>query len=199
MRPTVRFLSDELIRQIISEATDILCTLGIEIHNRNVLAMLSDCGCAVDMGKNHAVLTDEIIDKSLKAAPASFGLYNVARKRTHDFSGKNLDFNTGATALNIIDSQDSKIRKAVTTDYINFVKVTEQLDNIASTSTALISTDVSEEISDSYRLYLSLLYGSKPVVTGAFTIESFEVMKDFQLAVRGASEALKEKPLTVFS
>jgi len=199
MRPTIKFLSDRLVRQIVSEATDILCTLGVEIHNKTVLDMLSDCGCAVDMEKSHAVLTNEIIEKSLKATPASFGLYDVAGKQTHDLAGDNVYFTPGSTALNILDSRERKMRKAVTADYVNFVKMTEQLDNIASTSTALISTDVPEGISDSYRLYLSLLYGSKPVVTGAFTIESFEVMKDFQLAVRGASAALKEKPLTVFS
>lgn len=199
MRPTIKFLSDELIRQIISEATEILCTLGVEIHNKTVLDILSDCGCTVDMEKSHAVLTNEIIEKTLKAAPASFGLYDVAGKQTHDFSGDKVYFTPGSTALHILDSQERKMRKAVTADYVNFVKVTEQLDNIASTSTALISTDVTEGISDSYRLYLSLLYGSKPVVTGSFTIESFEVMKDFQLAVRSTSEALKEKPLTIFS
>jgi trimethylamine--corrinoid protein Co-methyltransferase len=199
MRPKIKFLSDELVRQIISEATNILCKLGVEIHNEKVLTMLSDCGCKVDMEKNHAVLTEEIIEKSLKVAPGSFGLYDIAGKQTHDFSGDNVYFTPGSTALHILDSQARKMRKAVTADYVNFVKVAEQLNNIASTSTALISTDVPEGISDSYRLYLSLLYSSKPVVTGAFTIESFEVMKDFQLAVRGTSEALKEKPLTIFS
>jgi trimethylamine--corrinoid protein Co-methyltransferase len=199
VRPTIRFLTDDLIRQIISEATDILCRLGIEIHNEKVLAMLSDCGCPVDMEKTHVVLTNAIIDKALKAAPASFGLYDVDGKQTHDFSGDNVYFTPGSTALHILDSKDGKMRRAITADYVKFVKLAEQLDNIASTSTALISTDVPEEISDSYRLYLSLLYGSKPVVTGAFTIESFEVMKDFQLAVRGTSEALKKKPLTIFS
>jgi trimethylamine--corrinoid protein Co-methyltransferase len=199
MRPTIRFLTEELVRKIISEAEEILCTLGVEIHNRTVLDMLSDCGCSVDMEKSHAVLTEEIIEKSLKAAPASFGLYDINGKQTHDLAGDNVYFTPGSTALHILDSQARKMRKAVTADYVNFVKVAEQLGNIASTSTALISTDVPEGISDSYRLYLSLLYGSKPVVTGAFTIESFEVMKDFQLAVRGTSEALKEKPLTIFS
>ncbi len=199
MRPTIRFLTDELIREIISEATDILCTLGVEINNKTVLDMLSDYGCSVDLKKNHAVLTKEIIEKSLKTVPSTFGLYDILGNQTHDFSGDNVYFTPGSTALNILDSQERKMRKAVTADYVNFVKVTEQLDNIASTSTALISTDVPEAISDSYRLYLSLLYGSKPVVTGAFTIESFEVMKDFQLAVRGTSDALKEKPLTIFS
>jgi trimethylamine:corrinoid methyltransferase-like protein len=78
VRPTIRFLTDELIREIVSEATHILCTLGIEIHNKTVLTMLSAYGCRINMEKNHAVLTHDIIDKALKTAPESFGLYDVA-------------------------------------------------------------------------------------------------------------------------
>ncbi len=199
MRPTIRFLTDELIREIVSEAIDILCTLGVEIHNKKVLGMLSDCGCRINMEKHHAVLTNESIEKALKAAPESFRLYDVTGKQTHDFSGHNVYFTPGSTALNILDSQAGKMRRPVTVDYVNFVKVTEQLEHIASASTALIPADVPEKISDSYRLFLSLLYGRKPVVTGAFTIESFNVMKDLQIAVRGSGEGLKAKPLTVFS
>jgi len=66
-------------------------------------------------------------------------------------------------------------------------------------SGAVLLADVPAEISDSYRLFLSLLCCAKPVVTGAFTIEAFEVMKDLQLAVRGTRGALAEKPLTIFS
>ena len=199
MRPTIRFLTDELIQEIVYEATHILCTLGIEIHNKTVLAMLSDFGCRIDMEKRHVVLSHEIVDKALKTAPESFGLYDVTGKQTHNFSGRNVYFTPGSTALHILDCQAGKMRKPVTADYINFVKVAEQLNHIASTSTALIPADVPERISDSYRLFLNLLYGTKPVVTGAFTIESFNVMKDFQLAIRQSSEALKEKPLTIFS
>ena len=199
MRPTVRFLTDELIKKTVSEASDILCALGVEIHNEGVLAMLRDCGCRVDVEKSRAVLTERVIAESLKAAPESFSLYDVGGKRTHDFSGQNVYFTPGSTSLHILDSQTGTMRRPTTADYTNFVKVAEQLDHIASTSTALIPADVPAEISDSYRLFLNLLYGNKPVVTGAFTIESFEVMKDFQLAVRGSPAALKEKPLTVFS
>jgi trimethylamine--corrinoid protein Co-methyltransferase len=199
MRPTIKFLSDELTRKILSEAIDILCTLGVEIHNKTVLDMLSDCGCKVDIKKHHAILTGRIIDKALETAPESFGLYDVTGKQTHSFSEHNVYFTPGSTALNILDSHTEKMRKPVTGDYVNFVKVTEQLNNIASSSTAMICSDVTEEISDSYRLFLSLLYGNKPVVTGAFTIESFNVMKELQLAVRGSEKTLKEKPLTIFS
>jgi trimethylamine--corrinoid protein Co-methyltransferase len=79
------------------------------------------------------------------------------------------------------------------------VKLTSGLAHIASQSTALIPADVQERIADSHRLDLSLLYGEKPVVTGAFTIDGFEVMRDLQLAVRGSAEALRQKPLCVFS
>ncbi|UCG57014.1 MAG: trimethylamine methyltransferase family protein [Phycisphaerales bacterium] len=199
MRPKIRFLTDELIEKIVSEATDILCTLGVEVHNDAVLAMLSDHGCPIDKGKCHVTFTSAVIERALKDAPESFGLYDVTGKQTHDFSGFNVYFTPGSTALNILDAQSGQMRRPITADYVDFVKVTEQLDHIASTSTALIPADVPESISDSYRLFLSLLYGSKPVVTGAFSIESFEVMKDFQVAVRQSLGALKEKPLTIFS
>ncbi len=199
MRPTLRILTDELINKIISEAILVLCRLGIEIHNQVILEMLADSGCKVDMKKNHVFLTPEIVEKSLRSAPDSFRFFDVTGKQTHDFSGNNVYFTPGSTSLNILDSESGKMRRASTGDYVNFVKVTEQLDYIASTSTALIPFDVNEKISDSYRLFLSFLYGKKAVVTGAFTIESFEVMKDFQLAIRGTKQALKEKPLTIFS
>jgi len=42
MRPILRFLDDELIERIISEARDVLCKLGVEINNKNILSMLQD-------------------------------------------------------------------------------------------------------------------------------------------------------------
>jgi trimethylamine--corrinoid protein Co-methyltransferase len=99
----------------------------------------------------------------------------------------------------VLDYESGAIRPPATADYVDYVKVAGRLEHIASQSTAMIPADVHERVSDSYRLFLSLLYGAKPVVTGTFTIESFQVMKDLQIAVRGSGEALAEKPLTVFS
>ena len=42
MRPKIKFLNDKLIDQIISEAISILCELGVEIHNKEVLSMLGE-------------------------------------------------------------------------------------------------------------------------------------------------------------
>jgi trimethylamine--corrinoid protein Co-methyltransferase len=153
----------------------------------------------VDIDKSHAVFTEDLINKSLETVPPSFKLYDVNGNQTHDFSGYNVHFTPGSAALNILDHQSNKIRKPATKDYIDYVKIVSQLKNIASQSTAFIPADVHENISDSYRLFLSLLYCKKPVVTGAFTIGSFEVMKDFLVTVRGSEEELRKKPLTIFS
>jgi len=87
MRPSVRFLSDELIKKILEEARDILCKLGVSIHNKGVLDMLSGFGAKVDTSKSHVFFTEDIIDKALKSTPASFKLYDVHGNETHDFSG----------------------------------------------------------------------------------------------------------------
>ena len=73
-RPTIRFLDDSLIEQIVSEATRVLCTLGVNIHNKTVLSILSDHGASADMGKLHVLFTEEIIERALKTAPSSFRL-----------------------------------------------------------------------------------------------------------------------------
>ena len=199
MRPTVRFLDDELIGMIVAEGRSILCTLGVELHNDAVIALLGDHGARIKKETRRAYLTDDIIDKALGHAPHSFRLYDVTGKEAVDLSGLNVNFTPGSAAINILDAATNRIRKPTTSDYVRYAKLMCKMGNIASQSTALIPADVHERISDSYRLYLSLLYCEKPVVTGTFTIEGFEIMKDLQLAVRGSKENLASKPLTVFS
>jgi trimethylamine--corrinoid protein Co-methyltransferase len=199
MRPTLRLLDDSLIERIIAEARELLCKLGVEIHNPAVLEMLADHGAEVDKNNSMARLTDDAIDKALATVPRAFKLYDVLGNETHDLQGGNVYFTPGSAAINILDASSGEMRPPATADYIRYVKLTSRLAHIAAQSTAFIPADVHERISDSYRLYLSLLYGEKPVVTGAFTIEAFEIMKDLQLAVRGSEQALRGKPLTVFS
>jgi trimethylamine--corrinoid protein Co-methyltransferase len=199
MRPVVRFLSDELIENIISEARGVLCRLGVEIHNKNILSLLQENGAKVEMDKSHVLLTDQIIDRALKTVPQSFRLFDVLGNETHDFSGHKVYFTPGSAALNILDSDTGEIRRPTTTDYVRYAKLVSRLGHIASQSTAFIPADVHEKISDSYRLYLSLLFCEKPVVTGAFTIEAFGIMRDLQLAIRGTKEELAARPLTIFS
>ena len=199
MRPTLQLLDTALVGRILDEARDVLATLGVEIHNDEVLALLADHGASVDRPAQRARIPGALVDQALAAAPRSIRLYDVLGSQTHDLSGNNVHFTPGSAAILVLDSATGTMRKPTTADYVRYVKVLSGLPNIAAQSTALIPADVTEKVQDSYRLFLSLLYGEKPVVTGAFTIESFAVMRDMQLAVRGSAQALREKPLTIFS
>lgn len=199
MRPTVRFLSNELIERIIAEGRNLMCTLGIEIHNDLALSLLSDNGGRVDKSNHRVYFNQSLIDRAITLTPHSFKLYDTLGNEAVDLSGFNVNFTPGSAAINILDNATNRFRKPTTQDYVRYAKLMCKMNNIASQSTAMIPSDVHEEISDSYRLYLSLLYCEKPIVTGAFTIEAFEIMKNLQVAVRGSEKKLKAKPLTIFS
>jgi trimethylamine--corrinoid protein Co-methyltransferase len=199
MRPVVRFLSDALVEQIIAEARGILAELGIEIHNAGIVDMLADHGARVDTARNRAFLGDAVIDRALQTAPRAVPLYDLFGRQTHDLSGHNVHFTPGSAAINILDPQSGTARPPTTADYVRYAKLIGRLDHLASQSTALVPADVPANISDSIRLYLSLMCCAKPVVTGCFTVDAFHVMKDLQLAVRGSEAELKARPLTVFS
>jgi trimethylamine--corrinoid protein Co-methyltransferase len=199
MRPTVRFLSDDLLEKIVSEAKTLLCELGVEIHNDGILSMLSDHGADVDIESQRVRLTADILETSLSTVPAEFYLYDVTGSETHHFSDNNVYFTPGSAAINVLDGSTNRMRPPLTRDYTDYLRVVSQMEHVASQSTALIPSEVPEKISDSYRLYLSLLFCEKPVVTGAFTIEGFDLMKEFLLAVRGSRSELEKKPLAIFS
>ncbi len=199
MRPSVRFLDQSLIDRIVAEARELLCTLGVQISNPGVLSLLGDNGARVDQEKQRAYLTPEIIDKSLATVPRAFKLYDTKGNEAVDFSGEIVNFTPGSTAINILDHGSLSVRRPNTADYVRYTKLMASMEHVASQSTAMVAADVHERISDSYRLYLSLLYCDKPVITGAFTASAFEIMKNLQLAVRGSANELAAKPLTVFS
>ena len=176
-----------------------MCKLGIEIHNDTMLSLLADHGATIDKNTNRVFFKQSIIDKALASSPHSFKLYDVLGNQAVDLSGFNVNYAPGSAAIYILDGKTNNIRRPLANDYTQYVKLMCKMNNIASQSTAMVPADVHEKISDSYRLYLSLLFCEKPVVTGAFTIEAFEIMKELQIAVRGSKENLAAKPVTIFS
>ena len=75
MRPRARFLSDDLADKIVDEAMEVLCALGVELHNPGLVAALADRGAKVDGPR--VVFTHDIIESALNTVPGSFQLHDV--------------------------------------------------------------------------------------------------------------------------
>jgi trimethylamine--corrinoid protein Co-methyltransferase len=199
MRPTLRFLDTDLAGRIVNEAFELLATLGVNVQNENAASLLLDHGARVSDETGRVILPEALVLRSIESAPSGFALYDVLGNQTHDLSGDNVHFTPGSSGITVLDEESGEVRAPVTSDFVRFAKLTSRMQYIEAQSTAFICKDVPEEVQDSYRLFLCLLCCEKPVVTGAFTIESYGLMRDMQIAVRGSAEELAAKPLTIFS
>ena len=199
MRPRLRFLSDELIERILDEAYKLLATKGVTLPHEELLARLADAGCPVDTESKCVRMPREVVEAAVRSAPGQIELWNIAGENCCDLSGDNVHFTPGSTAIKMLDERTRLIRAASIDDMLRYGKLVEQLDAIDYSSTAVVPNDVPNAIGDSIRLYALLKGTSKAIVTGAFTIDGFNVMAEMLLAVRGTREALREKPFTIFS
>jgi trimethylamine--corrinoid protein Co-methyltransferase len=192
-------LAPDVVLSIVGEAKEALATLGIAVHDDETLDRLADRGARIEREARRAFLPPSVVDAALSPAPATVQLFDVSGAMTHEIGGDRQYFAPGSSATLVLDADTQTARPPTTRDYVRYVHVVESLSLMAAQSTAFIPADVPADISDSYRLYLSLARGRKPVVTGTFTASGFAVMHDLQVVVRGTEDQLRQKPLTIFT
>lgn len=194
-RPVLEMLSREMIEKIIGEALDILEKVGVFVENEESLKLLKEAGMKMKGGR--VFITEKLVRDALETPPSSIKIYDRSGNLKMVLEGNNVYFVPGSTAVYFLDSE-GKMRKPVTQDYISYARLVDYLHYLDGQSTAMIPSDIPKEIADRYRLYLSLLHCTKPIVTGTFVKEGFEPMKEMLVAVRGSEENLRGKPLTIF-
>ncbi len=196
MRPKLELLDRSLVNRILGEALELLDTLGTKVGTREALDLLGSAGARVE--GDIARLPTKLIQRALDSAPHEFFLYTRSGEPAVHYGGNDVHFDPGSSCLNILDSDTQQPRPAISADLVRMVQATEMLSEFAAQSTAMVCNDVSSEIGDWYRLLLVLWYSDKPIVTGAFSIPTLQIMLDLLAADAGSVEALKEKPRAVF-
>jgi trimethylamine--corrinoid protein Co-methyltransferase len=197
-RPKLELLSRPFIKKIVAEALVLLEKQGVFVENKEALRLLREAGMKIDEPAKRALISPELVEKCLSTAPAVIKLYDRFGDKEFIVGEDWVHFNPGSAAVTILDHGTQAERKAVTDDLVRFTRLVDCLPNYDFQSTGLISSDVPEEIADSYRLYICLQYSSKPAVTGTFRVEGFQPMYEMLLAVRGSAKSLAERPLAIF-
>ena len=198
IRPTIKLLNDDTIRRILDEAYQLLEDPGVRVHSDRALELLDGAGAKIDRQSRVARIPPDVTRRALETVPRSFHLYNTAGEPAVHYGGDDVHFDPGSAAIEILDHGSTHSRQPVTADLIAATRLGEVLLTIDAISTCLVCADVPEAIGDLYRLFLVLLNARKPVVTGAFAVETWSVMHEMLVAVRGSADALREKPLAVF-
>ncbi len=198
IRPKLEFLSRRAVDRALDEAYDLLLDPGVRVHYQEALELLADSGAAVDRESRVAKIPRSIAEQAVETAPSSFYLYDLDGEPVVHYGDDDVHFDPGSAAIEIADHEAKESRVPVTGDCENFVRLAEMLPQIDALATSIVCGDVPEAMKDWYRLYLLLLYGRKPIVTGTFAIESFSIMHELLVAVAGNAGALAEKPRAIF-
>jgi len=197
-RPRVQFLDPALIPQILDEAFGILENPGVIFQWMPALELLADFGAEVNFETNTAHIPRALVERALGTAPREFFLYDAHGEIKVRYSGDAIQYDPGSSALWMYDSVTHDYREPNTRDFVRYARLADALPAFDAISTAFIPQDVPNEMADLYRLYLCLRCSDKPVVTGAFAVDTMQVMRELLRATRGSDDALKQKPRAVF-
>ncbi len=198
MRPSLQVLPTDIIPQVIDEALQLLQSPGIKVGSLEAIDLLHSSGAIVDQIDGVVQLPEEVVLNALKSVPREFSLFNSLGEPVVQYSGDQVHFNPGSSGVHMLDSETMEHRPSQTSDLIQIVQIADVLSEYDAQSTAVICHDVPEEIGDLYRLYLVLLYSEKPIVTGAFSIETSQVMFDLLSISAGNTQEAVDKPRAIF-
>ncbi len=194
----MKLLSTETIQQILDETLQMLRSTGVKVLAPEARQLLAAAGGEVDEGYEVVRLPETLARDALSKVPKNFSLFDRYGEERVKYGGDAVHFDPGSSGVNVLDPNTGEHRPARTPDLVRLVQVAEGLPQMDAQSTAVVCADVPEAIGDIYRLYLLLLYSSKPIVTGAFSSSTTELMIDMLVLAAGGREQLIQKPLAVF-
>jgi len=196
--PTLQLLSRNDIETIHLASMKLLEEVGVVIYNDTALKLLVDAGVEVNFHKKFAHIPQYLIEECLVKAPSTIKLYSRDGKNNRVLEGNRVTFNPGSVALFILDSRTRKIRRPLSKDLANLIKLTDALEYIHAQSTALVISDAPTNVVDRYRLYIVLKNSPKVIITGTFTIDGLYDMKRMLETVAGGEKELARKPIAIF-
>jgi len=197
-RPKIEVLDRDEVAEIHWRSLNILSRVGVKIDHAEALKMLQSIGAEVDFNKNIAKIPEYIVREALKKAPASVRLYHRDGKQYIELYGWNTYFVVGSAAFYYMDWKTDEVRRPLSKDLADVAKVTDALPNTHIMSTALVPADIPEIVADRWRMYVVIKNCSKPIDTGAFTVEGVPDAAKLIASIVG-EENVGKKPFMIFA
>jgi len=200
MRPTLNVLSDELKREIVEEAKRILADYGMEIRGAGLRQRLIDHGLQLDASGKRLLFPADVVERAIETAPKAFTLYTRDGKPHAELGGNSVHFVPGSSGLKIQDHRSGETRLSNSTDFVEYARLCDGLEHIAYLATAFSTNqDIESQVSDAWRLYMTLTTSRKPVVSGAFTEHGVPRMVEMMQLFRADRAELIARPMSIFT
>lgn len=200
MRPALKTLSDELTRKILDEAMRLMAETGMEIRGAQLKARLLEHGLETDASGKRVLFPADVVARAIETAPSSFTLFDRDGNPYTEIGANNVHYVPGSSGLKILDHRSGETRLANSTDFIEYARLCDGLEHIAYLATAFSTNeDIESQVSDAWRLYMTLTTSKKPVVSGAFSEHGVPRMVDMMQLFRADRADLVTKPMAIFT
>ncbi|MEJ7695306.1 MAG: trimethylamine methyltransferase family protein [Candidatus Limnocylindrales bacterium] len=200
MRPSLNILSPELLGQIVDEAKRVLAEVGMEIRGPEMRRRLLAAGLPTNAGGERVFFPRDVVERAIADAPSSFWLYDREGNPHADLGDDRVHFVPGSSGLKWLDHRTGDLRLADSTDFVEYVRLADGLPHIAYLATAFSTNDdIEAQVSDAWRLYMTLTNSKKPVVSGAFTEHGVPRMVEMMQLFRADRVDLIARPMSIFT
>jgi trimethylamine---corrinoid protein Co-methyltransferase len=199
LRPKLSVLEPQIVEQIVDQALTVLEQTGVLVENQHAFDRLVAAGLQGNTGTRRITISRAMAEAALEAAPSSITLYDRQGEAAATLEGDRVHFVPASSALRILDWRTQEMREGGSKDFVEYVKIAHGLKHIDYLSTAFIPRDVPQDIADAWRLYMTLAFSTRPVVSGAFTHFGVPRMGQVMSFFRGGRDELAAKPMAIFT
>ena len=199
MRPRLRVLDDDLTAQILDEARRVLAEIGMEVRGPALRRGSSTQGSRPTPRASASCSRPRSSTRRSARRPRRSRSTTARATPTPRSAATTSHFVPGSSGLRVTDHRTGETRHATSTDFVEYVRLTHGLDNIAYLATAFSTDDIPADVSDAWRLGLCLENSTKPVVSGAFTEHGVPRMAQMLELFRADRADLIARPLSIFT
>jgi len=200
MRPTLNVLNDDLIVRILDEAKRIMAETGMDIRGSAMRERLLDHGLKMDASGERMLFPADVVERAIETAPESFTLFDRDGNPHAELGGYNVNFVPGSSGLKILDHRTGQTRLANSSDFVEYVRLADGLEHLGYLATAFSTNqDIEPQVSDAWRLYMSLVTSKRPVASGAFGEHGIPRLVSLLRMFRQDDAELAARPMSVFT
>lgn len=189
-------LTDAQVKTIHEASLTILARTGLQIEGADALQLFTEAGA--DVRGNRVRVPRSLVEDAVDNAPSRVILAGREPQNDLILEGARVYIGTGGAALQVLELETGKTRKAVLQDVADMARIVDALDNVHFYLIPIYPTDLSKETVEINKYYAALANTTKHVQGGVYTISGIRDVIEMSEGVMGGAEALRERPIVSF-
>jgi trimethylamine---corrinoid protein Co-methyltransferase len=193
LKPRLRMISDEQVRELHYATLEILSQTGIKMGDPQGRELLLEAGAWESNGR--IKIPENLVTDALDKAPARIPMHTRTGQMSMPLELGKVFFGTGSDTTFTLDPETGERRRAVAQDVEDIARLGDALENIDFIMSMANPSDVPAD--DLYiHAFIHMLRGSiKPNVYTAQNRKDMEDIHRIAAATVGGEQALREKPI----